>query len=42
MLISDYLSSKIIIFVSFCFLDLTHFRELGQKYKNIFIRFWFK
>ena len=33
MLISDYLSSNIIIF------DWTHFRELGQKYKNIFVQF---
>ena len=24
------------------FFDLTHFRELGQKYKNIFVGFWFK
>jgi hypothetical protein len=37
MLIRDYLSSNITI----CswFFDLTHFRELGQKYKNIFIHF---
>ena len=34
--ISDYLSFNIIICISF---DLTHFRELGQKYKNIFVVF---
>ena len=36
MLISDYLSSNIIMFILFY---LTHFRELGQIYKNIFVRF---
>ena len=36
MLISDYLSSNIIICI---FFDLTHFRELGQKQKNIQIVF---
>ena len=35
MLISDYVSYNIIIW----FLDLIHFRELGQKYKNIVVRF---
>ena len=35
MLISDYLSSNNL----HSFFDLTHFRELGQKYKNIFVRF---
>ena len=34
MLISDYVSSDIIICI--WFFDLIHFRELGQKYKNIF------
>ena len=34
-MISDYLSSNIII----CIFYLTHFRELGQKCRNIFIRF---
>jgi hypothetical protein len=24
------------------FSSLTHFRDLGQKYKNIFVRFWLK
>ena len=38
MLISDYLSSNIIICILFFY--LTHFRELGQKYKNIFIQFF--
>ena len=37
MLISDYLSPNIYNLHSF--FDLTHFRELGQKYKNIFVRF---
>ena len=37
MLISDYVSPNIIICL--CFFYLTHFRELGQKYKNIFVRF---
>jgi hypothetical protein len=37
MLISDYLSSNIIICV--LFFDLTHFRELGQKYRYIFVHF---
>ena len=37
MLISNYLSSNIINLNS-CF-DLTHLRELGQKYKNNFVRF---
>ena len=37
MLIIDYLSSNIIICILFFY--LTHFRELGQKYKNIFVRF---
>jgi hypothetical protein len=40
MIISDYLSSNIII--CNCFLDLIHFRELGQIYKNIFVCFWLK
>ena len=35
MLISGYLSSNII----YIFFDLTHFKELGQKYKNVFVRF---
>ena len=37
MLISNYLSSNMII----CnwFFDLTHFRELGQNYRNILVRF---
>ena len=34
MRISEYSSKAFIILHSFC--DLTHFRELGQKYKNIF------
>ena len=34
MLISDYLSSNL-----HSFFDLTHFRELGQKYKNISAQF---
>ena len=38
MLISDYLSSNTICNLH-SFFDLTHFRELGQKYKNIFLRF---
>ena len=33
---SDYVSSNIIICL---FFHLTNFRELGQKYKNIFVRF---
>ena len=34
MIISDYLSSN----KTFCiFLNLTYFRELEQKYKNIFV-----
>ena len=37
MLISNYVSFNIIICL--CFFHLTHFRELGQKYKNIFVRF---
>ena len=37
MLISDYSSSNIIIFI-LCF-DLIHFRELGQMYKYILIQF---
>ena len=37
MLISDYVSSNIIICL--CFYHLTHFRELWQKYKIIFV--WF-
>ena len=37
MLISDYLSSNIIICI--LFLICTYFREVGQKYKNIFVRF---
>ena len=37
MLISDYLSSNIMICI--LFFDLIHFRELGQKYKNIFVKF---
>ena len=40
MLISNYLSSNIIICI--CFLiwfDLTHFRKLRQKYRNILVRF---
>ena len=36
MLISDYLSSNIIICI---FFDLIHCRELGQKYKSIFVQF---
>ena len=36
MLISNYLSSNIII--GFVF-DLAHFRELGQNYRNILVRF---
>ena len=36
--ISDYLSSNIIV----CIFELTYFRELGQKYKNNFVGFWFK
>ena len=36
MLISDYLTSNIIIWF---FFNLTHFRVLGQKYKNIFLCF---
>ena len=39
MLISDYLSSNVIVCI---FFYLTHSRELWQKYKNIFIRFGFK
>ena len=35
MLISDYLSSNIII----CILFFIYFREVGQKYRNIFVRF---
>ena len=38
MLISDYLSSNIIHNLH-SFFDFTHFRELGQKYKNIFVQF---
>jgi hypothetical protein len=34
MLISDYLSYNIMICILFFY--LTHFRELEQKYKNIF------
>ena len=37
MLISNYVSFNVII--RLCFFYLTHFRELGQKYKNIFVRF---
>ena len=37
MLISDYLSSNILFCIFFFY--LAHFRELGQKYKNIFVRF---
>ena len=37
MLITDYLSSNIIIF--FPFFDLTYFREVGQKHRNIFVGF---
>ena len=33
MLISDYVSSNLSLFF-----HLTHFRELGPKYKNIFVR----
>ena len=33
---SDYLSSNIIICI---FFDLIYFREVGQKYRNIFVRF---
>ena len=36
MLISDYLSSDIIKFIYF---DLSYFREEGQKYRNILVRF---
>ena len=37
MRISEYSSKAFISLHSFC--DLTHFRELGQKYKNNFIQF---
>ena len=37
MLIIDYVSSNMIICL--CFFHLTHFRELGQKYRNIFVLF---
>ena len=40
MLSSDYLLSNIIICI--WFFDLTHFRELGQKYRNFYVPFWFK
>ena len=36
MLISDYLSSNMIICI---FFDLAYYREVGQKYRNIFVRF---
>ena len=36
MLISDYVSSNMILCL---FFHLTHFRELGQKYRNIFVLF---
>ena len=38
MLISDYLSSNIIICILFLIWP-TYFREVGQKYRNIFDRF---
>ena len=38
MLISDYLSSNIIICILFLIWP-TYFRELGQKCRNIFVRF---
>ena len=37
MLISEYLSSNIMISIFYYF---TYLRELGQKYKNIFVQFW--
>ena len=37
MLISDYLSSNIIICI--VFFDLTYFRAVGQKYTSIFVHF---
>ena len=39
MLISNYLSSNIIICICFLTFDLTHFRELGQNYRNILVPF---
>ena len=38
MLISNYLSSNIPNNLHL-FFDLTHFRELGQNYRNILVRF---
>ena len=41
MLISDYLSFNITLCILF-FFDLIHFKDLGQKLKNIFLQFLVK